>query len=88
MQQNQINIPESLCLEGRKKLIMTGVETVDGFTEQSLKVTVNGNKVIINGNTIKISAFNKANGNLLATGNFFEIKYANKKPPLVKRLFK
>lgn len=67
---------------------MTGVETVDGFSEQSLKLTVNGNKVTVNGNGIKITAFNKATGNLSADGDFYEIKYGGKKPPLVKRLFK
>jgi len=86
---NQIQ-PEldKLCLDGRKRLSMTGVETVDGFTEQSLKLTVNGNRVAINGSGIKITAFNKATGTLTADGDFHEIRYTDKKAPLVKRLFK
>lgn len=87
MQQNVIEI-DTLVLDGRKKLTMSCVETVDGFSEQSLKITVKGNKVFIIGNGIKITSFNKATGNLTAEGEFFEIKYGAKKQPLVKRIFK
>lgn len=87
MQQNVIET-DTLVLEGRKKLTMSCVETVDGFSEQSLKITVKGNKVFITGNGIKITAFNKTTGNLTAEGDFFEIKYGVKKQPFVKRLFK
>ncbi len=79
---------DKLALDGRKRLSMTGVDTVDGFSEQSLKLTVNGNKVTVNGSGIKITAFNKATGNLSADGEFCEIKYLGKRQPLVKRLFR
>ena len=82
------NEVDKLCLDGRKRLSMTGVETVDGFTEQLLKITVNGSKVTVNGNGIKITAFNKSTGTLTADGEFNEIRYLTKKAPIVKRLFK
>lgn len=88
MQEQNFNNQEKLELDARKHLFLSGVETVDGFNEQSLKLTINGNKVQILGNNIKITAFNKANGNLNAEGDFFEIKYLNKKDPLIKRIFK
>ena len=87
MQQLQVQ-QEQLVLDGRKRLSMTLVEGVEGFTEQSLKLAVNGNKVQIYGENIKITAFNKASGNLTAEGNFSEIKYNYKKPPFLKRVFK
>lgn len=87
MQQTQSQI-DQLSLEGRKRLSMTCVETVDGFSEQRLKLTVNGNKVQITGENIKITAFNKASGNLSAEGDFSDIVYNYKKAPLVKRIFK
>ena len=86
MQQN--NVQEKLELDSRKHLFLSGVETVDGFNEQMLKLTVNGKKVQILGENIKITAFNKANGNLNADGEFYEIKYTHKKEPLIKRIFK
>ena len=85
--QNQLEM-DKLSLEGRKILVMTGVQSVDGFSEQFLSITVSGNKVKILGENIKISSFNKASGNLTAEGLFNEIKYNVKKMPLVKRLFK
>ncbi len=88
MENNFNNIPDRLELIGRKKLSMTGVSSVDGFTEQSLKLTVNGSKVIINGENVKVTSYNKANGNLTAEGEISEIKYNAKSRPLVKRLFK
>lgn len=77
-----------LELENRTKLSMTGVETVDGFSEQSLNLTVSGERVKITGENIKITSYNKGTGNLTADGVFGEIKYCYKKQPVVKRLFK
>ena len=82
------NETDKLILDGRKKLQMTGVDAVEGFSDRMLKLSVSGSKVLINGENIKITAFNKATGNLAADGNFTEIKYNFKKAPLIKRLFK
>ena len=79
---------EKIVLEGRKKLSVSNVESVDGFTSQWLKLTVGGQTLLVTGENIKITAFNKANGNLTADGTFLEIKYNAKKQPLLKRLFK
>ena len=85
---NNVIEQDKLILEGRKNFSMTGVQTVDGFSEQCLKLTVSGNKVIVTGENIKITAFNKSTGNLTAEGLVNEIKYAHKKQPIIKRLFK
>lgn len=86
-EQNGIN-NEKLIIEGRRHLSLTGVESVDSFNEQCLKLTVIGNKMQILGENIKISAFNKSNGNFCAEGEFYEIKYYHKKLPAIKRVFK
>ena len=86
-EQNGVN-NEKLIIEGRKHLSLSGVESVDSFNEQCLKLTVVGNKMQILGENIKISAFNKSNGNLCAEGEFYEIKYYHKKLPVMKRVFK
>lgn len=88
MQQENTISQEKLVLDARKNISLTAVETVDGFNEQMLKLTINGTKLQIVGDNIKITAFNKANGNLCAQGNFYEIKYSHQKQPLVKRIFK
>ena len=88
MQVQNLCKDEKVILECRKHLTITGVESVDGFNEQCLKLTVMGSKMQILGENIKISAFNKVNGNLCAEGSIYEIKYFNKKQPIVKRIFK
>lgn len=85
--ENQLN-NDKLEIIGRKRLAMSGVEEVDGFSEQVLNLTVLGNKVKITGEKIKITAFNKATGTLMADGVFNEIKYNAKRVPLLKRIFK
>ena len=75
-------------LENRKKLSMTEVKSVDGFTEQLLNVSLKDVKVKITGENIKISAYNKDSGNLVAEGNFKEIRYIVKSGPLIKKVFK
>lgn len=87
MPNNQVEM-DKVLIEGRKKLSMTGVDSVDGFSEQTLNLTVSGGKVKISGENIKITAYNKATGTLNADGVFNEIKYNAKKIPFVKRLFK
>lgn len=86
-QQNQVE-SDRLVLDSRKNLSMTGVQSVDGFGDQFLNLTVYGNKVRILGENIKISSYNKSTGSFSADGIFNEIKYNYKKVPLVKRLFK
>ncbi len=88
MQQENVTSQEKLVLDARKTISISAVETVDGFNEQMLKLTVNGSKMQILGENIKIIAFNKANGNLCAQGDIFEIKYSRQKQPLMKRIFK
>ena len=85
--QNQTET-DKLELDARKRLAMSCVETVDGFTEQTLNLTVAGERVKISGDNIKITSYNKATGNLTADGQFYEIRYMRKKEPLAKRLFK
>lgn len=88
MEKNSEKIEQVFILENKRKLSITGVSSVDGYGSQFIKITVNGEKVIISGDNIKISAFNKANGNLSADGNFSEIKFLGSSLPLLKRIFK
>ena len=79
---------DRLILDGRKRLSMTGVDSVEGFSEQCLKLNVGGCKMLINGENIKITAYNKGTGNLSADGVFNSIRYDAKKEPILKRIFK
>ena len=83
-----LNEIDKITIEGRKKLNMSCVSSVDGFSESVLKLTVLDNKITINGENIKITAFTKDSGNLVAEGVFNEIKYNFKKPSFIKRVLK
>ncbi len=85
MQNNQT---EKLVLENRKTLVMTNVSAVDGFNDQTLKLTVSDTKVLVVGEGLKITVFNKGDGNLTVEGIINEIKYSFKKQPVLKRIFK
>lgn len=88
MQANKDNINEKIILENRKAISITGVESVESFSEQSLKLVVLGSKLTICGENIKISSYNKETGVMTADGEFNEIKYSHKKIPVLKRIFK
>lgn len=77
-----------LVLEDRRVLSMTGVQSVDGFGETFVKLTVSGVKVNVLGQKLRITAYNKVTGALSVDGLVNEIKYNYKKPPLIKRVFK
>lgn len=79
---------EQLSLECQKRLVLTQVTSVDGFTSDNLKITVNSKTVVISGSNIKITSFNKATGDFKAEGDFNKIVYEGKKIPFIKRVFK
>ncbi len=79
---------DKLELIERKRLNMTCVESVDGFNEQCLNLTVAGSKLRISGEGIKITAYNKDTGVLSADGCFNEIRYTKKAVPIFKKIFK
>ena len=79
---------EVLTLENQKRIVLTSVLSVDGFSPEILKLTVNGKKVVITGNNIKITSFNKSSGDFRAEGDFVKISYEGKKVPVLKKIFK
>lgn len=85
---NNVIESDKLILENRKRLNMTNVSSVDSYSEQVLKLSVRDSKVIINGEKLKIEAYNKSSGTLIVDGTINEIRFNVNKPPLVKRLFK
>ncbi|MCI9009845.1 MAG: hypothetical protein HFE27_01535 [Clostridia bacterium] len=77
-----------LTIEGQKKITMTGVDSVDGFSESEIRLTVNGKRVTINGAGLKVLAFSKGSGNFSASGEVNAVKYGGAKGKALQRLFK
>lgn len=79
---------ERLVLEARKVLTISGVESVDGFSSENLKLSLKEQKIFVFGQNIKITAYDNNSKMFSAEGDFYEIKYNVKKEPLLKRLFR
>ncbi len=79
---------DKLILESRKRLSMTNVEAVNGFTDTFLNLTVCGKQVKIIGAKLKITSYNKNTGNLTCDGEINEIKYSGAKQSVFKKVFK
>lgn len=79
---------EKLVLEGRRNLNISCVESVDGFSEQILNLTVKGCKLKVLGEGLKIINFNQSSGNFSCEGKVNEMRFNYKKQPLLKKIFK
>lgn len=84
---NETTVQSVLTIEQQKKITMTGVDSVDGFSESEIKLTVGGKKVTIFGTQLKVLAFSRGSGNLSASGEVTCVKYGAK-GKLLQRLFK
>ena len=78
----------SVTMTDRKKAAMTGVSKVDSSDATEIVVTTCLGKLVVNGTELKIIKFDDADGNLTLCGNIDTLKYAQNKPPLLKRIFK
>lgn len=67
-----------LTVEMAGKITMTGVASVDSFSDTLLSVTVGGKKVKIEGARLKILSFSQGSGNFVASGEVHAVKYGAK----------
>lgn len=84
--QNQTN--SVLTVEQQKKLSLTGVESVDAFSDTEIRLTVAGKKMRIEGTGLKVLSFSKGNGAFSAIGEISLIRYGGAKGKFFQRLFK
>ncbi len=73
------NQAQSVNIEGRKKIAMTGVESVDAFSENKIVLTVGGQRVTIEGAHLKVLAFSQGSGNFSASGEVGLLRYGASK---------
>ncbi len=67
-----------LTIEQQSKISMTGVSSVDGFSENEITLTVNGKRVVIRGAHLKVLAFSEGSGNFSAGGEVASIRFGGK----------
>ena len=83
METNQKSI---LTVEQQSKLTLTGVSSVDAFSDTSILLTVAGKRVQVAGAHLKVLAFSEGTGNFAANGEIYSVKYGAKNA--LRKLFK
>ncbi len=76
-----------LTIEQQQKLTMTGVSSVDAFSDSSITLTVNGKRVQIVGEKLKVLSFSEGSGNFAASGEVFSVKFGATRGTSLKKLF-
>jgi len=84
---------QSLLLENRETLNITGVEGVDNFNDENVVLITNKGKLTIKGQRLNISKLNVDEGKLMVKGDINVLIYSDndsnkEKVSFVKRLFK
>lgn len=86
-------IVQSLLLENKEILNVTGVEGVDNFNDEAVVLLTNKGKLTIKGERLNISKLNVDEGKLIVKGEinslfFSEYEGQREKVSLIKKLFK
>ncbi len=84
---------QSLLLENKEILNITGVEGVDNFNDETVVLITSKGKLTIKGEKLNISKLNVEEGKLMVKGTinsliFSEYEGQREKISLVKKLFK
>lgn len=86
-------IVQSLLLENKEILNITGVEGVDNFNDETVVLLTNKGKLTIKGERLNISKLNVDEGKLIVKGEINSLVYSEyegqrEKTSLIKKLFK
>lgn len=81
---------ESLCIEDRKRLILTGATKIVSSTNTQAVVEVGDTNIVIFGTNIEVTKLDLDNKTVTFSGNINSVKYTAKteKTSLLKRMFK
>lgn len=80
--------PHELHIVCREKGTLSGIEKVISSNADSLNLVSSCGALVVSGEKLRILRFNASDGTLEFEGEVTGIKYAAKKQPLLKRLFK
>ena len=80
----------NIILENRKKVLLTGVHDVLGFSDDTINAVTELGEITLRGSNMKINNFNADKGELSAEGSIVAIVYTgdSAKGGFFSRLFK
>lgn len=79
---------QSVLIENQKKITLSGILSIEGFTTQQIILELASGKVVVFGNNLKIAGFTKNGGQFVAIGNIKGMRFCNKQDKFLKRIFK
>ena len=65
----QKNIVQSLVMENRRRLVLSGVKEVDGFTETEVSLFTEMGQLTVKGRNLRVSQVDTDTGELVMTGD-------------------
>lgn len=86
-------IIQTLTLENRERLGITGVEKVENFNDESVILATNKGKLSIKGKSMSISKLNVEEGKIFVNGKIDSLLYSEnsaekEKVGLIKKIFR
>lgn len=79
----------TLQIENANRLCMTGISEVESLSESKIVAVISGkDRITIIGSNLKISVFQKENGNLRLDGEIRQVTYSAAKLSAVSKIFK
>ena len=79
--------PQTALIEQQKKITVTGVESVDAFSDRQISLTLENGTASISGDGLTIVSFSKTSGAFTAVGKVSRIRFHARGEKLSKRLF-
>lgn len=84
-----MNEVHTLNIENQKRIQLSSVAEVNGFSDKEIRVTlVSGVKISVTGQAMKITNFQKESGQFVADGQIIGVKYQGAGQSFLKRLVK
>ena len=65
----QKNIVQSLVMENRRRLVLSGVKEVEGFTETEVSLFTEMGQLTVKGRNLRVSQVDTDTGELVMTGD-------------------
>lgn len=80
---------QTALIEDRRHIAVTGVDSVDAFSEREIALTLTGGgRAVVSGSELKIVNFSKTAGSFAASGKIAGIRFVGGKEKMVRRLLR
>lgn len=77
-----------VTIDSRNSFSMTGVKSVDCFTDAKIKLTVQTGNVVIIGHNLVITAFTTGGGTFSCNGKITSLTFLDAKEGIVRRILR